>query len=186
MLNRKQPASIRHAYESLGVARFYREKGKAYRNPHEPQIRACLNHAAREWKLDLSHALDLAAGSGEVTLALRELGAGHIDAMDPFTFDAYHHRTGAAATRESFEQIASGAISDRRYSLVVCSFAMHLVERSRLPGLCGALRCITDSLLILTPHKRPEIREDWGWKLTQETVIQRVRMRLYQSLTFTG
>lgn len=181
MPDRKRPTTIRREYETHGVAGFYRSGGADYRNPHAPQIRANLQIVAREWEVDLSDVLDLAAGSGEVTLALRKLGAGRVDGIDPYTFDAYQQRTGRAAGRETFEEVAAGALSGRYYSLIVCSFAMHLVERSRLPGLCDALSRIGDSLLILTPHKRPEIRESWGWGLTREMVVQRVRSRLYRS-----
>ncbi|HWE92742.1 MAG TPA: class I SAM-dependent methyltransferase [Tepidisphaeraceae bacterium] len=174
------PASIRRAYETHGVDGFYRRSGGDYRNPHEPQLRESLQIAARGWDLNLKHVLDLAAGSGEVTLALQELGATAIDAIDPFTFEAYRRRTGNVAGRQTFQDIAASTLAGRHYSLIVCSFAMHLVERSRLPGLCAALSEIGDALLILTPHKRPEIRESWGWTLTREMVVQRVRSRLYR------
>lgn len=181
----RNPKPIRHEYETRGVRGFYQDRGSHYRNPHEPAIRESLQLVVRDWDLDLTHVLDLAAGSGEVTLALRDLiGAQRIDGIDPYTFKAYQSRTGQAAGRETFEQISGGALADRNYSLIVCSFAMHLVERSRLPGLAQALSRIADSLLILTPHKRPEIRPDWGWKLTHERVTQRVRSRLYRSTIF--
>src|SRR5205807_2701776 len=105
-----------------------RDRGERYRNPHEPQVRRSLQIAVREWKLDLRHVLDLAAGSGEVTLELRAMGAEDIDAIDPFTHEAYRRRTGRSAGRETFEQIAQGILAGRNYRLIVCSFAMHLVE----------------------------------------------------------
>src|SRR5205814_629571 len=70
----RQPPSIRSEYEKHGVRGFYRDAGAGYRNPHEPQVRRCLAAAVARWKPDLSRVLDLAAGSGEATLALRELG----------------------------------------------------------------------------------------------------------------
>lgn len=181
MRNRMQAESIRHAYQARGVVGFYRERGGEYRNPHEPQVREGLQIAVRQWDLDLARVLDLAAGSGEVTLALRKLGAAEIDGIDPYTFEAYQDRTGNAAGSETFEQIAAGALAGRSYSLIVCSFAMHLVERSRLPGLSDALTRIAGALLVLSPHKRPEIRPSWGWELTREMVVQRIRSRLYRS-----
>src|SRR5579884_2441667 len=126
----KDRPAIRHEYERLGAREFYARHGSDYRNPHEAQIRAALHQAVREWSLDLSHVLDLAAGSGEVTLALRELGAGRIDAIDPFTIAAYAARTGRTAERHTFEQIAQGALSGKSWRLIVCSFALHLVEPS--------------------------------------------------------
>ena len=180
----KQTKAIRHEYESRGVKGFYQDSGE-YRNPHEPQIERLLGIVSGEWNLDLSRVLDLAAGSGEVTLALRGLGAGLIDAIDPFTFEAYQARTGQTAGRETFGQIAEGELSGRSYSLIVCSFALHLVEPSRLPKLAQQLADIGDRLLILTPHKRPRIRSAWGWEMEREIVVQRVRARLYRSTTRT-
>lgn len=176
-----RPMAIRQEYEAHGVEPFYREQGATYRNPHEPQVIASIERAVRTWELDLSRVLDLAAGSGEATLVLRSLGAKQIDGIDPYTFDAYRNRTGQTAGRETFEQIAAGALAGRSYTLIVCSFAMHLVERSRLPQLAMALSAIGNQLFILTPHKRPEIRSEWGWGLVGEQVFQRVRSRLYQS-----
>ena len=176
-----EPDSIRGEYERRGVRAFYEQAGADYRNPHEAQVRACIRHAAGAWNLDLSHVLDLAAGSGEATLALRELGAARADGIDPYTADAYAGRTGSPAERLTFEQIAAGALAGRRYSLIVCSFALHLCEPSRLPVLAQQLSLTSDSLLVLTPHKRPVIRTEWGWELTGEQVIERVRARLYRA-----
>lgn len=181
MTERSKPRAIRQEYETLGVRGFYQAQGGTYRNPHEPQVVRSLEAAVREWNLDLKRVLDLAAGSGEATLALRALGAGAIEGIDPFTFDAYRQRTGQVAGRETFEQIAAGALVGRDYTLIVCSFAMHLVEPSRLPQLAMQLSLIGDRLLILTPHKRPQIRCKWGWELEEERIVQRVRARLYRS-----
>jgi SAM-dependent methyltransferase len=178
--SRKRP-SIRGEYEQHGVAGFYSERGGDYRNPHEPVIREALGIAAERWPLDLSRVLDLACGSGEVTLALRDLGAGVIDGVDPYTGEAYRERAGQAAEPFSFEEIAAGALAGRAYSLIVCSFALHLLEPSRLPGVCYRLAEIGDALLILTPHKRPAIRPAWGWSLEGEHVHARVRLRYYRS-----
>jgi len=172
---------IRTEYATRGVEAFYRESGASYRNPHEPELRRVLEVVVREWQLDLTKVLDLAAGSGEVTLALRETGAGEIEGIDPYTHAAYESRTGQHAGRETFEDIAAGALAGRNYSLIVCSFAMHLVEESRLAGLAYQLSQIGSKLLILTPHKRPVLRSEWGWESQQETVLHRVRARLYRS-----
>jgi hypothetical protein len=174
--------SIRNEYERHGAQAYYEQSGADYRNPHEPIIVKCLELAVAKWPLDVTHVLDLAAGSGEVTLALRNLGAGQIDGIDPYTAVAYASRTGAQAESFSFAEIAAGALAGRRYSLIVCSFAMHLCERSRLPALTYQLALLSDSMLILTPHKRPEIRRAWGWELMAEVVVDRVRSRWYRPL----
>lgn len=172
--------AIRHQYEKHGAQGFYEQHGADYRNPHEAALGQVLRQVVPEWRLDLTCVLDLACGSGEVTLVLRELGAGQIEGVDPYTGAAYLARTGQAAEAFSFADVAEGALAGRQYSLVVCSFALHLAEVSRLPGLLFRLAEIAPQLLILTPHKRPELKPAWGWQLAEEMVVERVRTRLYQ------
>jgi hypothetical protein len=181
--DRAEADSVRARYEAHGAEAYYREHAEGYVNPHEPEIGQALKMAVARWGLDLSRVLDLAAGSGEATLALRGLGAGRIDGCDPYLFAQYQRRTGKPAERFSFEDVAAGALAGRAYSLIVCSFAMHLAEPSRLPGVCQQLSAIAPAMLILTPHKRPEIREGWGWTLEGEFVWARVRCRLYRAVT---
>lgn len=178
-----QQRAIRDEYEKCGVEEFYEKQGGAYRNPHEEAIRSALARCHREWNLDLARVLDLACGSGEVTLVLRELGAEAIDGVDPFTAEAYQDRTGEGALPYSFEQIAGGALAERAYSLIVCSYALHLLEPSRLPGLLLQLARHAPALLILSPHKRPAIKDDWGWRLCGEIYHQRVRARWFTRRT---
>jgi SAM-dependent methyltransferase len=178
-----EPAgSIRAEYERHGADAYYRQFGSTYRNPHEDSIGRCLQVAVGRWPIDLSRVLDLAAGSGEVTLALRELGAKSIDAIDPYTADAYAQRTGERAEAFDFAQVAAGALSGRHYNLIVCSFALHLCEPSRLPGVLYQLSLVGESLLVLTPHKRPRIERQWGWELAGEFVVERVRTRWHRAM----
>ncbi len=172
--------AIRHLYEQHGVDNYYAKFGVEYRNPHEASIREVLREAIALWRPDLSCVLDLACGSGEITIALQELGCSRIEGVDPYTGEAYLTRTGLMAEAVSFESIASGALAGRRYSLIICSFAMHLIEESWLPALLTQLGLIANSLMIITPHKRPEINADWGWTLEGEFVVSRVRARLYR------
>jgi SAM-dependent methyltransferase len=173
--------SIRGEYEKHGAADYYRKFGATYRNPHESSVRRSIKLGTEKWRPDLSRVLDLAAGSGEATLALRELGATHVDGVDPYTAKAYEHRTGRPAERFTFEDAAAGALAERAYSLVVCSFALHLCEPSRLPAVAYQLSLVAPALLILTPHKRPHLRPEWGWELVGEEVVERVRSRYYGS-----
>jgi hypothetical protein len=182
MKNSAPKDAIRIQYEEHGVEGYYSQFGSDYRNPHEAIIQEVLRLAVERWQIDLTSVLDLACGSGEATLALQGLGASEIDGIDPFTGDAYFERTGKTAESFSFEQIASGALHGRHYSLIVCSFAMHLIETSWLPTLLTELGMISNHLLILTPHKRPEIKSDWGWKLIDEFVHRRVRTRIYSGV----
>ncbi len=183
MAQHKQPRAIRDEYVEFGTAAFYAEQGHAYRNPHEGAIRSTLARCHQSWKLDLSHVLDLACGSGEVTLLLRDLGASRIDGVDPFTAQAYADRTGQTALQFSFEEIAAGALENREHSLIVCSYALHLLELSRLPALLQRLALHSPALLILSPHKRPVGKDGWGWELENELYHQRVRARLFETVS---
>jgi SAM-dependent methyltransferase len=181
------PASIRREYERYGAEQYYRRFGAQYRNPHEAAVRQALQAAIGTWGLDLSRVLDLACGSGEATLALRDdlarqdRGAVVVEGVDPYTGTAYAARTGQVAEVLSFEAIADGALDGRRYSLIVCSYALHLLAPSRLPRLAYQLSRISGALLVLTPHKRPDLRPEWGWQLAGEMLVERVRVRWYQS-----
>ncbi len=179
----EESSALRCQYEQHGVKNYYAQFGAEYRNPHEPIIAEVMREAVSRWSLDLSHVLDLACGSGEVTLVLRELGARQIDGIDPYTGEAYLGRTSQQAETFSFEEIAAGALEGRQFSVVVCSFAMHLIEESWLPSLLFQVAGISDCLLIITPHKRPELKAEWGWTLKDEFVIERVRARLYKKQT---
>ena len=171
--------AIRKEYEQHGVRGFYEQFGEEYRNPHEAAICSALHKGLSRWQVDLSRVLDLACGSGEITIALQELGCTSIDGIDPYTVEAYRARTGKQAEPLTFEQIAEGALEGRRYNLIVCSYALHLLPVSRLPVLAYQLQRLAPALIILTPHKRPQLREAWGWRLEDEIVVERVRARLY-------
>jgi SAM-dependent methyltransferase len=171
--------AIRNAYALLGVQAYYTQHGATYRNPHEPIVRDVLAQAVERWRLDLRLVLDLACGSGEATLALRDLGAGSIEGADPYTGVAYRARTGQEAQPWSFEAIARGALAGRRYSLIVCSFGLHLAPPSWLPGLAYQLGLAAGALLVVTPHKRPHLNPAWGWILQDEFLRDRVRARYY-------
>ncbi|HEY9849863.1 MAG TPA: class I SAM-dependent methyltransferase [Leptolyngbyaceae cyanobacterium] len=172
---------IRNGYEEYSVAGFYEKFGHEYKNPHESTINQIIQIAVARWQLDLSKVLDLACGSGEVTLALQNLGGNDIDGIDPYTYNAYLKRTGKSAETFTFEEIESGILSHRYYSLIVCSFALHLVSESRLPLLAYQLSTIANSMVIITPHKRPQLKSEWGWLYQDEIVRERVRAWLFYS-----
>jgi 2-polyprenyl-3-methyl-5-hydroxy-6-metoxy-1,4-benzoquinol methylase len=181
--SQKDSLSIHREYEQHGVHGYYEKFSDAYRNPHEAAIRLAFQEGLSRWQVDLSCVLDLACGSGEITLALMETGCAQIDGIDPYTAEAYQARTGKLAETFTFEQIADGALEGRRYSLIVCSYALHLLSTSRLPVLAYQLTRIAPALIVVSPHKRPNLREVWGWRLEDELVLARVRVRLYQTAT---
>jgi hypothetical protein len=175
--------SIREGYEKLGVEGFYARHGANYVNPHEAEVAEAISEAHKLWDLPLhGKVLDLACGSGEATRALQRLGARNVSGADPYTSEVYRARVGGPVAVLGFEDIARGAACAwGPYSLVVCSYALHLLEKSWLPGLFYELSRITSGLLIVSPHKRPTVKQSWGWRLHEhELRCNNVHVRLYK------
>ncbi len=173
--------SIRNQYQKFGVKNFYSFHAGQYENPHESIINKSLIHVYRDWNLDFSKVLDLAAGKGEVTKALKKLGVTDIDAADGFLSKEYTRETGEPCFDMSFDDIMKGSLRGYSYSLIICSFALHLLDESKLPSFLLTLTESSDNLLIISPHKKPYIKEGWGWDLKKESEIDRVKTRYFVS-----
>jgi SAM-dependent methyltransferase len=190
---------IRNEYAAHlgGADGYYREFGHEYRNPHEDGVAAMVARIPTmfpESALQTAAVLDLACGSGEVTIALLEsklcASANQITACDPYTAEAFAARTkthratkpGLTAEAWSFADIANGALGERHFDLIVCAYALHLCEPSWLPSVCMALATASERLVIITPHKRPDIEPWWGWTLRDEyrDPAYRIRLRAYE------
>jgi hypothetical protein len=61
---------------------------------------------------------------------------------------------------------------------------MHLLDHSLLFGLLWQLRSNSQTLIIITPHKRPVITREMGWSLLEELKFPdcRQRYRLYAAI----
>lgn len=147
-----------------------------------------------------------------------------IIAADPYTATAYRDRTSLTCAPLSFTDLSEGALppltsevsfsaqhlksqqsesSDDSQSpqfvieMVICSFALHLVESSsQLFSLLWELSSKSRWLVVLAPHKKPEIKDGWGWQKwnvhsweacqmvdnTGELLNNRVHCRVYRSL----
>ena len=175
--------AIRHAYEKYGVNGYYSQYGGDYRNPHEDRLIQIVEQLVDKWKLDRnSRILDLACGSGEITSILNRLGFEKIVGIDPYTAEAYKKRLGRPIDAEwTFEQIADGCLENEQYDTIICSFAAHLISPSYLPLVMIQLSLIAKKFIILTPHKRPEVSDKWGWIFEDEFSHERIRARLYTS-----
>lgn len=176
--------SIRGHYVAMGVKEYYKAHGEEYINPHEERVRKVLKEIVKNWGINTSRVLDLACGSGEVTLALRDLGVKNLEGVDPYTYAGYEKRTGLVCKPISFEDIATGSLSEEKYGTIICSYALHLVKEDLLPVLAMQMSMIAEHLVIITPHKRPDIEEKWGWSLKNEIVLDRTRARHYKSSYF--
>jgi len=74
-----------------------------------------------------------------------------------FDAKAFEKRTGKKCERFSFKDVSNGCYSERRFDLIVSSFALHLASKSMLWSMLSQLSRISPRLLVLTPHKRPHI-----------------------------
>ena len=175
------PKSVRDCYADLGVKQYYQDNGENYLNPHEQRVHNTIKLALKKWNPSTSRVLDLACGSGEVTLILNQFGIKNIDAIDPYTYKAYEKRTNFKCKPFSFQDITAGALNDEKYSLIICSYALHLAEESILPVLCMQMALIAEDLIILSPHKRPILKAEWGWILKDEIIVERTHAKYYKS-----
>ena len=174
--------AIRNKYQELGVEQYYAQHGAAYDNPHFAQIDQLL--VQNQAQLDYSNVLDFCCGSGEVSLALSKLGY-EAKASDPFTFEAYAKNTGNICWKYTFEDVVKTPIN-HQFSAIICSFAMHLCPDDQLFALVYNLFQSTSTLVIITPHKRPELEKYEGIKLSFEDFAltqrgKKVRLKAYIS-----
>ncbi|KZS90547.1 hypothetical protein SISNIDRAFT_457710 [Sistotremastrum niveocremeum HHB9708] len=130
-------------------------------------------------------------------------------ATDPFTSAAFEERTSLPCSSLSFDDLANGIVPPLPpqleghiplFEIIVCSFALHLLDSpSKLFALLWELSTKSKWLVVLAPHKRPEIKDGWGWvqwdiekgevcpqmsKGSGELVYERVHCRTYRSQAF--
>ena len=98
--------------------------------------------------------MDLCCGGGEVTKVLLERGFKNIKGTDPYMFKAYINNTKKQCTNLSFKDILQGKMTGR-YTTIICSFALHLVDERDLFMIVNELFRHTETIVIIAPHKRP-------------------------------
>lgn len=150
----KNTDAIRNQYSKLGTTGYYQAFGKEYKNPHFQEIRALLLQNAH--RIDYSRVLDFCCGSGEVSLVLHEVGYPLPLASDPYTTEAYRSNFNQDCLPLSFEEVIRGHLKGQ-FSAIICSFAMHLCPKKQLFPLSYQLFQCSPQLVIITPHKRPEL-----------------------------
>ncbi|GJM32952.1 MAG: hypothetical protein DHS20C18_19530 [Saprospiraceae bacterium] len=146
--------AIRNQYANQGVEGYYREHGSDYTNPHFDQVRQLL--IQNRQRIDYQSILDFSCGSGEVSQVIQELGYALPTASDPFTSAAYHEKFKQRCLDYSFQDVIKGQL-EGQFSAIICSFAMHLCPPKDLFPLVFQLFQHTSRLVIITPHKRPEL-----------------------------
>jgi hypothetical protein len=172
---------IREKYETFGAEDYYKNHATDYQNPHFKEIKALL--IQNYLRFDCSNVLDLSAGGGEVSRILLDLNLGEIEGCDPFTFDLFEKNIQKPCLTHSFMDIVKG-VELKKYSAIVCSFAMHLCPDKDLFSLVWNLFQAAPTLLIITPHKRPELEKLPNVKLLWEDFAltergKKVRIKCY-------
>jgi hypothetical protein len=162
MPNRPTEEAIRNRYADLGVEGYYESEGADYSNPHFPEIRELLLRNAH--RIDYSSVLDFCCGSGEVSKVVQELGFPLPAASDPFTAAAYRRNFDAPCLPLSFADVIRGKLNGR-FSAILCSFALHLCPQKQLYPLVMQLLAHSDQLVVITPHKRPDLSRIAGVEL---------------------
>ena len=177
------PQKIRPLYDKHGAEGYYREFADEYENPHLPEIRALLERNFE--RFDLSGTiLDFAAGGGEVTGTLQILGAKNLVGCDPFTHALFERNTGLPCFQLSFKDVIRNGLQGQ-YSTIISSFALHLCPLKDLFSLTWNMLQHTPLLIIITPHKRPELEKLQGIQLLWEDAVEtqrgkKVRMKAYR------
>jgi hypothetical protein len=173
-------SAIRTEYEDLGVEDFYKKKGSEYINPHLKDIEESIKEIVDLDIVDLSNVLDLGAGTGEVTNILNELGYYNIEGVDLYLCKEYEKRTGNKCIELSFNDIRNGKLNNKEYSTIICSYALHLADKSILHDLLWELSLISKYLIIISPTKKPEISSD-SWEEIYSFTINKSKNRIYTS-----
>lgn len=167
--------SIRSKYEKYGVENYYKSTPN-YVNEHEQYVKQLIidNHQT----LPLSSVLDLSAGTGLVTTTLQLLGYSNIEGTDPFLYEQYTETTRCVCYPYDFKYIVQNGI-EKTYSCIICSFALHLCEKSLLPRLMYRLSECTDKLVVISPSKFPIIKMPAVEKFSLTSAGKRVHYKEY-------
>jgi hypothetical protein len=66
--------------------------------------------------------------------------------------------------------------------LLDLSYALHVLDESKLFSTLFSLSLVAAHLVVLSPHKKPTICPHHGWALVEERVVERVHAWLFESL----
>lgn len=183
-----QNKSLRELYDEMTVEGYY-ENGREstpYVNHHEPEVRKLLLENCPD--LNLTRVLDLACGDGLVTNAIKSyLGEDAIYSCtygcDPFMQKEYIKNTGRQCIDKSFKDIVEkGLIPNfgyKTFSCVICSFGLHLCEKSMLPDLTYRLSEIAETIVVISPSKYPYLGKPKVEKFCLTPQRKRVHYRVY-------
>jgi hypothetical protein len=61
---------------------------------------------------------------------------------------------------------------------------MHLVKESLLHDFCNKLSEISRFLIVISPHKFPIIKENYGWERVEGCVMDKIHFIVFRSYNF--
>jgi len=177
--------AIRPLYEEHGAEGYYTAHANNYENPHFDQISALLEQNFSRFDCS-GPVLDFAAGGGEVSQVLRRLGATQLIGCDPFTHALFEKKTGLPCLQLAFKDVIRQGLPGK-YSLIVSSFALHLCPPKDLFPLTWQLLQAAPLLVVLSPHKRPELENLNGIELAWQDFVttergKQVRLKAYRHI----
>jgi hypothetical protein len=78
------------------------------------------------------------------------------------------------------EDIQKGKLRNKKYSTIICSYALHLADKSILHDLFWELSMISKYLIIISPNKNPIVSDD-SWELIEEFRNGKCKIKIYIS-----
>ena len=179
-INEKYELDIRNNYQKFGVQNYYKNVKHEYKNPHLSYIEESILKIINDYNIDFSKVLDLACGTGEITTILKEYNINNVIGLDPYLYKEYNKNTNNKCLQLSFEDIQKGKL-DIKFSTIICSYALHLCEKSILPDVLWNLSLISKNLIILSPNNKPEINDN-SFILVDNFKIEKCKTRIYESI----
>lgn len=142
--------AIINEYKKHGVDNFYRLHSHDYENPHKAVVEDLILDAKDKWHIN-GNVLDLCCGSGEVSNVLKDFD---VEGLDAYTKELYEKNTNNRCIQMTFKDIVRFGL-EKSYDNVICSYALHLCEKSMLPMLLYQISQASNNLFVVTPHKKP-------------------------------
>jgi len=172
---------ITEQYRTLGVQQYYQDPNTqaTYENPHQDYVNDCLMNSFYQYFTEDASVLDLACGNGLVSNLLKHCGVSDIEGADKYMHDRYTEETGFVCYPYSFEDIADfNCIFEKRYDVIICSYAFDLVPESYRQKLLYALSTYTDTLILIRPNSH--VIDPAIWLEVHQCKFQKSRAIVYQ------
>lgn len=176
-------SSIHKEYEKLGVKNYYLTKGDVYINPHAKSIEEAVKQIIIPYLYNECRILDMCSGEGLITKILKDNPQVNINILgsDLYLHERYSKETNEKCLNLSFEDISKGYLLNYRFDFIICSFALHLCDKSILENLLYSLAYSTKSLIIISPTKNTKVSDSF-FKLDFQKKVLDVYISIFKSI----